>query len=192
MKAGESNRLTPAPSPADSWETLHGVFLEVMDLGVLIRGPSGSGKSTLALELISRGARLIADDAPEFRHEGNSLYGHCPPLLQDYLEVRHLGLLDIRSLYGTGAVCEGARLGLLIELTPPSETTPPERLGVQHPGCELLGVTLPSVQLPVASGSSLAVMVEAAARRQILYYNGHDFTKAFSDRQARQLQDPSE
>ncbi len=169
------------------WQIHHGVFLEVAGLGVLITGPSGIGKGNLALQLIDRGARLIADDAPEFQRRGEGLTGRCPPLLRDYLEVRPLGVLDIRAMYGEEALGDEATLGLIIELQ--AQTQAPERLNPEHSTRELLGLELPFIGL---SGNNLALLVEAAARRQVLYYNGHDFTRTFIERQGRQLQNPSE
>lgn len=197
MDAGDHSTPSPAPPPANS-QTLHGVLLEVMGIGVLITGPSGIGKSELALELITRGQRLIADDAPEFIRatygsEGDTVLGRCPPLLQNFLEVRGLGLLDIRAMFGDHAIRREAALKLIIELHPQGDDgEPPERLGLTQRARPVLDINVPCVHLPVAAGRDLAVLVEAAARRQILYYNGYDAAQTFIERQRRQLQDPSE
>ena len=103
--------------------TLHGVFMEILGLGVLITGGSGVGKSELALELLARGHRLIADDAAELRRRGSRLSGHCPPLLSGFLEARSLGILNVRRLFGRRALRSSCRLDLVIELDAPPTVT---------------------------------------------------------------------
>lgn len=164
--------------------TLHGVFMEVMGIGVLLTGDSAVGKSELALELITRGHRLVADDAPEFvRIAPDILQGHCPEVLRDFLEVRGLGVLDIRAMFGDAAVKRKKYLRLIVRLT--AHTTPAEvdRLTGSRRTRRLLDVDVPEIQLPVAPGRNLAVLVEAAARNHILYHNGYDAAEAFIQRQ---------
>lgn len=167
-------------------QVMHGVFMEVMGIGVLLRGDSGIGKSELALELVNRGQRLIADDAPIFRRLGpDNLVGHCPPVLQDYLEVRGLGLLDIRAMFGDSAVKQEMPLQLIVELMQidPANAPQSERLDGNRQTRDCLGLAIPLVSLPVAPGRNLAVLVEAAARNHILYTNGQDSVQAFIQRQ---------
>lgn len=170
---------------------LHGVFLEVLGSGVLLTGASGIGKSELALELISRGHRLIADDAPEFIRQNGEIIGHCPPLLQDFLEVRGLGLLNIRSMFGDDAILEQKLLQLIIQLTPmeAEEMLDLDRLRGSRHIRTILGADVPELKLPVAAGRNLAVLVEAASRCQILYNKGYSAFEDFVTRQQRMMTD---
>ncbi|NOX42615.1 MAG: HPr(Ser) kinase/phosphatase [Gammaproteobacteria bacterium] len=171
--------------------TVHGVFMAVAGIGVLLTGKSGIGKSELALELLSRGHRLIADDAPQFSRTGpDSLVGTCPPALQDFLEVRGLGVLSIRSIFGDSAVKKRKNLRLVVELKPVSEIdyATLDRLKSHSEPTNLLGVKIPKVILPVAPGRNLAVIIESAARNQILLDKGYDATAVFINRQKELLE----
>ncbi len=163
---------------------VHGVFLDVLGLGVLITGESGLGKSELALELISRGHGLVADDAVELsRTAPNLIEGHCPPLLQNLLEVRGLGLLDIRTIFGETSVRRKMSLRLIVHLLR-SQTENFERLPIQQHTQDVLGVPIRKVMLQVAAGRNLAVLVEAAVRNTILTIRGIDTMQEFMQRQA--------
>ena len=168
--------------------TLHGVYLEVMGTGVLITGESSVGKSELALELITRGHRLIADDAPVFTRVGpNILNGTCPDVLKDFMEVRGLGVLNIRAMYGENAIKQNKHLRLIIhlELMSTENQQQLDRLyGERSVRC-ILDVEVPEVKLPVASGRNLAVMVEAAVRNHILMSHGHNASEDFIKRQSQ-------
>jgi len=166
--------------------TVHGVFMAVAGIGVLLIGKSGIGKSELALELLSRGHRLIADDAPQFSRTGpDTLVGSCPPALQDFLEVRGLGVLSIRSIFGDSAVKKRKNLRLAVELRHASEIdyAKIDRLKSHSEPLEMLGVKIPQVLLPVAPGRNLAVIIESAARNQILLDKGYDATAVFIKQQ---------
>jgi HPr kinase/phosphorylase len=171
--------------------TIHGVFMDVLGLGVLITGESGLGKSELALELISRGHGLVADDAVELsRTAPNFVEGHCPPLLQNLLEVRGLGLLDIRTIFGETSVRRKMKIKLivhLVRLTP--ETF--ERLPTRDEYQDILGIPIRRVMLQVAAGRNLAVLVEAAARNTILSLRGIDTMGEFIERQALAIMESS-
>ncbi len=170
--------------------TLHGVFMEVMGSGVLITGESSIGKSELALELITRGHRLIADDAPTFTRIGPDLLnGHCPEVLQDFMEVRGLGVLDIRAMYGDNAIKPKKHLRLVIHLERMSLEAQQQldRLYGSRSIRTILGVTVTEIKLPVASGRNLAVMVEAAVRNHILIEDGHNASDEFIKRQRRHM-----
>lgn len=166
--------------------TLHGVFMEIMGIGVLLAGGSGVGKSELALELVSRGHRLIADDAPEFaRLTPDVLSGTCPELLWGFLEVRGLGVLNIRAMFGDGAIKQSKYLRLIIKLERLSERQlrALDRLRGSRGSRRLLGVEIPEITLPVAPGRNLAVLVEAAVRNHVLNLKGYDAGRDLSDRQ---------
>lgn len=170
---------------------MHGVFLDVLGVGVLITGESGLGKSELALELISRGHGLVADDAVELSRIAPSIVeGHCPPLLQNLLEVRGLGLLDIRTIFGETSVRRKMKLSLLVHLI---RSTPEnfERLPVQDQTEDVLGVPIRRVMLQVAAGRNLAVLVEAAVRNTILTLRGIDTMGEFIERQALAIMENS-
>lgn len=166
--------------------TLHGVFLDVCGLGVLLAGPSGIGKSELGLSLISRGHALIADDAVEFSRSSNrTLVGSCHPLLKDFLEVRGLGPLNIRSMYGDKAIKDQQNLDLIIYVNKLSdkELVNIDRLHGLYRTCNILDMTVPEVTIPVAAGRDLVVLVEAAVLNQKLKSKGYNASKSFISRQ---------
>lgn len=171
--------------------TLHGVFMEVLSIGVLVTGSSGSGKSELALELLSRGHRLIADDSPEFTLIApDVLDGTCPDVIQDCLEVRGLGILNVREMFGDSAVKPNKYLRLIVHLTLPEERgdAPLDRLRGDSSTREVLGVRVPVISIPVAPGRNLSVLVEVAVRNHILKLKGYDPARAFIERHARHLE----
>jgi HPr kinase/phosphorylase len=165
--------------------TLHGVFLDVLEIGVLITGDSSIGKSELALELISRGHGLVADDVVELQQIGpETIQGRCPSMLRDFLEVRGLGVLNIRSIFGETAVRPRKALRLLVHLeSADGGWEPKDRLATRAGTQEILGVEIPTVTLAVAPGRNLAVLVEAAVRNHILLTRGINSTREFISRQ---------
>ncbi len=166
------------------YTTIHGVFMDVLGLGVLITGESGLGKSELALELISRGHGLVADDAVEvLRAAPNFIEGQCPTLLQNLLEVRGLGLLDIRTIFGETSVRRKMKIKLVVHLVRASADSF-ERLPTQELYQEILGLPIRRVMIHVAAGRNLAVLVEAAVRNTILQLRGIDTMSDFIERQA--------
>ncbi|HET7032064.1 MAG TPA: HPr(Ser) kinase/phosphatase [Casimicrobiaceae bacterium] len=172
--------------------TLHGVFLDVLEMGVLVTGASAIGKSELALELISRGNGLIADDIVEFyRISPDTVEGRCPAVLRDFLEVRGIGILNIRTIFGETAVRPRKLLRLMVHLEDHSNETFSEldRLQVNATYQEILGVPVRKVTIPVAAGRNLAVLVEAAVRNFVLNQRGIDSTKEFIDRQTKFMED---
>jgi len=172
--------------------TAHGVFLDVLGMGVLLTGASGVGKSELALELISRGSGLIADDVVEFHRIGpETIEGRCPALLSDFLEVRGLGVLNIRTIFGEAALRPRKNLKLIVHLERPgSELVPLERLPLRPGSEDVMGVAIVKVTVPVAAGRNLAVLTEAAVRNQVLQLRGIDSTSEFVARQALEMQKP--
>jgi HPr kinase/phosphorylase len=174
--------------------TLHGVFLDVLGVGVMITGDSSIGKSELALELVSRTHGLVADDVVEIHHIGpDTLQGRCPPMLRDFLEVRGLGVLNIRAIFGETAVRPKMNLKLVVHLEQPQNgvASKVERLTANAGSQNILGVEIPMVILPVVAGRNLAVLVEAAVRNYILQQRGIDSTKQFIDRHEKFLADQS-
>ena len=157
--------------------TVHGVYMEVMGMGVLITGESGIGKSELALELLSRNHRLIADDAVEFVRVGpDVIVGQCPTLLSDYLEVRGLGILDVRLMFGETAVRHKKKLHLIVRLETiqRQKMSKINRLESKQMTRAILDVEIPEVALFVGPGRNLAVLVETAIRAYILRMWGFD------------------
>jgi HPr kinase/phosphorylase len=172
--------------------TLHGVFMEIYSIGVLITGEAGSGKSELALELLSRGHRLVADDAPEFTQIApDVLDGTCPELLQDLLEVRGLGVLNVRDMFGDTAVKKNKYLRLIVHLTRPMTEPNPhgyERLTGDSGSRHVLDLDVPLITLPVMPGRNLAVLTEAATRLHILRTKGIDPAAMFIARHSNLLE----
>lgn len=169
---------------------LHGVFMDVLGTGLLLTGGAAVGKSELALELVSRGHSLVADDAPEFsRPAPDTIEGEATEMLKDFLEVRGLGVLNIRAMYGDAAIRHRKRLQLIIHLEPLTDAlrNQLDRLNGNLGETEVLGLAIPSITLPVAPGRNLAVMVEAAVRSFLLARRGY---YAAEDLMQRQVNDP--
>lgn len=181
-----SHLTTQALAPST---VIHGVFLEVLGLGVLLTGDPAIGKSELALALINRGHRLVADDVLEvFVVAPDTLEGRCPVLLRDYMEVRGLGMLNIRSLFGETAVKYQKNIKLIIHLTMADQCQEMDRLDMQASERVILGVSVPEVQIPVAAGRNLAVLVEVAVRNHLLKLRGNDPTADFIERQRQAIE----
>ena len=172
--------------------TMHGVFMEIYSIGVLITGESGAGKSELALELVTRGHRLVADDAPEFTQIApDVLDGACPELLQDMLELRGLGVLNIRQMFGDTAIKRNKYLRVIVHLGKPSldaRLDGMERLTGDIGSRRLLDLDVPMITLPVMAGRNLAVLTEAATRMHILRSKGVDPAAAFMARHSHFLE----
>ncbi len=170
--------------------TMHGVFMDILGLGVMITGESGLGKSELGLELISRGNGLVADDAVDlYRINQASIEGRCPELLQNLLEVRGIGLLDIRAIFGETAVRRKMRLKLIVHLVR-KETMEREyeRLPYEPLTQDVLGVPVRKAVIQVVAGRNIAVLVEAAVRNTILQLRGIDTYQEFVERHQRAME----
>jgi HPr kinase/phosphorylase len=170
--------------------TKHGVFMEVLGTGVLLTGTAATGKSELALELIARGHRLIADDAPVFsRIAPDIISGSCPALLQDFLEVRGLGVINIRTMFGDSAIKQEKYLRLIIHLQPmnDAELKKVDRLRGSYSRTDVLGLPISQVALPVAPGREMSILVEVAVRQSILLKKGYDATEEFIIRQQQAI-----
>jgi HPr kinase/phosphorylase len=171
-------------------EVVHGVFMEVLGTGVLITGESSVGKSELALALISRGHRLIADDAPEFTRTGpDILDGRSPSVLKDFMEVRGLGVLNIRDMYGDNALKPNKYLRLIVHLKRLNEKeyAQLDRLQGERKIRSILGIDIPQILIPVAPGRNIEVMVEAAVRNHILCFYGNNSARKFIELQQQAI-----
>jgi len=171
--------LARALSPMSS---MHGVLLSVMGHGVLLTGESGIGKSELALELISKGHHLVADDAVTIRRTSpEHLEGYCDPKFSHFLEVRGLGILNIREMFGEAATRVTKRIELIVNLQRMNTEllSSMDRLHQKQHHRELLGIQIPEITVPVTSGRNLSVMIEAAVRNQILVSRGYNAVEDF-------------
>ena len=174
--------------------TMHGVLMDILGLGVLITGESGLGKSELGLELISRGNGLVADDAVDlYRINQTTIQGRCPDILQNLLEVRGIGLLDIRAIFGETAVRRKIRLKLIVHLVR-RETLEREFERMPHEPLmqDVLGIPVRKVVIQVVAGRNIAVLVEAAVRNTILQLRGIDTYQEFVQRQRYAMEHPSQ
>lgn len=180
-----------AKATADA-TSVHGVFMDVLGMGVLISGESGLGKSELALELISRGHGLVADDVVDFRRIApHAVEGRCPPLLKNMLEVRGLGLLDIRAIFGETAIRPKMKLKLIVHLIKKSTMENEyQRLPLEALTQEVLGLAVRKVVIPVAAGRNIAVLTEAAVRSTVLALRGFDTMGEFIERQNLMISQP--
>lgn len=168
---------------------MHGVFMDVLGVGVLVTGESGLGKSELGLELISRNHGLVADDAVEFsRTAPNVIEGRAPELLQNLMEVRGLGVLDIRGIFGEAAVRRTMRLTLIVHLIRSSTAGDDlDRFPLGQQTEDVLGLPIRKVTIPIAAGRNIAVLVEAAVRNTIMQLRGFDTMQEFMDRQRKAM-----
>lgn len=168
-------------------KSMHGVMIEVHGLGILLTGPSGIGKSECALVMIERGHRLVADDRVELvRMPGNRVFATAPPLLKHHLEIRGLGILNVRDLFGAAAVQEESALDLLVDLCRLDDSGASfDRLGIDDATRDVLGAPIPYLQLPVYPGRDMGVLLEVAARNHLLKIAGHHSAREFAARFAR-------
>lgn len=161
----------------------HGVFLEVFGMGVMLTGASGVGKSETAMELIQRGHRLVADDRVElYEIDELTLMGEAPEILQNFIELRGLGIIDVQTLYGVAAIRRTKQLELIIDLVLDDGTIQYERLGYEHEYEQIFNVKVPRVKIPVKSGRNLAVIVESAAMNFRALELGYDAREEFNTR----------
>ena len=155
--------------------TRHGVLLDVYGVGVLLSGKSGVGKSEAALELIKRGHQLIADDVVDIcRIADDRLIGTCPENVRHLMEIRGIGVIDIKAMYGIGAVSVSKSLDLMIELEAWDEDKPYDRIGMEDKTIDILGVPVPHQTIPIRPGRNLAIIVEVAARNFSLKRTGYN------------------
>jgi HPr kinase/phosphorylase len=162
---------------------IHGVLMDILGLGVLIVGESGIGKSECALDLVVRGHRLVADDAVELRARAEAfLIGTCPELTRHHMEIRGLGLINVQDLFGVASTRRSKRVELIVQLERWDPTREYDRLGLDEVHYETLGVRVPMIRMPVAPGRNLAILVEVAARNQLLRHGGLNSARRLADR----------
>jgi HPr kinase/phosphorylase len=167
---------------------VHGVLMDILGLGVLITGESGIGKSECALDLVVRGHRLVADDAVELRVRADSyLLGTCPELTRHHMEIRGLGLINVQDLFGVASTRRSKRVELVVLLERWDPAREYDRLGLDEAHHETLGVRVPMLRMPVAPGRNLAILVEVAARNQLLRNGGLNSARRLADRLDAQL-----
>ncbi len=163
--------------------TRHGVLVEVYGEGILLLGESGIGKSEAAIELVKRGHRLIADDAVDIKRvSAKSLVGESPELIRHYVELRGIGVVDVRRLFGVGAVKSAEKIDLIINLEQWEENKMYDRLGIDEQRTEILGISIPSIVIPVRPGRNLAIIIEIAAMNNRQKKLGFDTAKEFSQK----------
>jgi len=170
---------------------VHGVLMDILGLGVLVVGESGIGKSECALDLVVRGHRLVADDAVELRCRAQSfVIGSCPALTRHHMEIRGLGLINVQDLFGVASTRTSKRVELVVQLERWESGREYDRLGIDDEFYETLGIRIPMVRMPVAPGRNVAILVEVAARNQLLRSRGHHAARRLVDRIHREL-DPA-
>ena len=173
-------------------ELLHGVLLDILGLGVLVVGESGIGKSECALDLVVRGHRLVADDAVELRCRAQSfVMGTCPELTRHHMEIRGLGMINVQDMFGVASTRASKRVELVVQLERWESGREYDRLGVDDSFYELLGIRIPMVTMPVAPGRNVAILVEVAARNQLLRSSGHHAARRLVERVNRGLELPA-
>jgi HPr kinase/phosphorylase len=167
---------------------VHGVLMDILGLGVLMVGESGIGKSECALDLVVRGHRLVADDTVELRCRAQSfLIGTCPELTRHHMEIRGLGLINVQDLFGVASTRSSKRVELVVQLERWEHGREYDRLGLDEEFYELIGARIPMIRMPVAPGRNVAILVEVAARNQLLRSRGHHAARRLVNRLNEQL-----
>jgi HPr kinase/phosphorylase len=162
--------------------TIHGTFMDIYGVGLLILGESGVGKSECALELVMRGHRLVSDDTVSIRRIGSVLNASGPELSRYHMEVRGLGIINIKDLFGVAAVRERKDIDLVVQLDPWQKDKDYERLGLDTKTYKVLGMTLPFIEMPVGPGRNLSILLEVAARHHLLRSKGYHPAKELAGR----------
>ncbi|MBQ4381939.1 MAG: HPr(Ser) kinase/phosphatase [Oscillospiraceae bacterium] len=200
LEAAEKHDITLLKSPKETSElivaiisklkdelapsvTRHGVFVEIYGEGLLITGESGIGKSEAAIELIKRGHRLISDDAVDIKRvDSTTLMGSAPELIRNYIELRGIGVVDVRRIFGMGSVKWSEKIDLVVQLETWKPETTYDRIGNEYHYVDILGVKVPHITIPIQPGRNLAVILEVAAMNNRQKRQGYDSAKEFSDR----------
>ncbi len=195
MNKGKNLPARRARAGADNFFdhlTISGGFLQIFSLGVLIIGPSGIGKSESALELVSRGHRFISDDVVEvIKCRGNKLVGRSPLVSRDFMEIRGLGIINIREIFGHRSICRQSRVDLVIKLKKWQRGDEHDRLGLEFPeDYEILGTKIPQLIVPVAPGRTIALLIEVACKVHLLRLRGYHASQEIVRRVERTLSCP--
>jgi len=170
--------------------SLHGVLMDVFGVGILLLGKSGIGKSEIALDLVMRGHRLVADDIVDVaRRKPGAVYGAGNPVIKHHMEIRGLGIINIKDLFGVSAVREQKKIELVIELHEWDPNQEYDRLGVEDKFLNIIGVNVPLSVVPVRPGRNMATIIEVAARNQLLKHQGHHSAREFAERLNRAIAD---
>jgi HPr kinase/phosphorylase len=170
---------------------VHGVLMDILGLGVLVVGESGIGKSECALDLVVRGHRLVADDAVELRCRAEAfVLGSCPEATRHHMEIRGLGLINVQDLFGVASTRTSKRVELVVQLDRWEAGREYDRLGLEDQRYDILGVRIPMIRMPVAPGRNVAILVEVAARNQLLRARGHHAAQRLIERLDRRLAMP--
>ncbi|MBK9031595.1 MAG: HPr(Ser) kinase/phosphatase [Myxococcales bacterium] len=167
--------------------SIHGVLLDVLGIGILLLGPSGIGKSETALDLVVRGHRLVADDIVIIRKKAGFVFGSGSGIIRHHMEIRGLGIINIKDLFGVAAIREAKKVELVVELVEWDANEEYDRLGLDERCYTVLDVQVPMVRLPVRPGRNLSTIIEVAARNQLLKFQGHHSAREFQDRLNRAI-----
>jgi HPr kinase/phosphorylase len=172
-------------------DTVHGVLMDILGLGVLMVGESGIGKSECALDLVVRGHRLVSDDVVELHcRAGSFIIGTCPELTRHHMEIRGLGLINVQDLFGVASTRSSKRVELVVQLERWEHGREYDRLGLDEQSYEVLGTRIPMIRMPVAPGRNISILVEVAARNQLLRARGHHAARRLVSRLNEQLAPP--
>lgn len=168
--------------------SIHGVLLDVLGVGILLLGKSGIGKSEAALDLIVRGHRLVADDIVDIHQRGpDFVYGSGSGIIRHHMEIRGLGIINIKDLFGISAVRDAKKIELVIELSEWDEHAEYDRIGLETEMYQVLDVQIPILHIPVRPGRNVATIIEVAARNQLLKFQGHNSARVFQDQLNRAI-----
>jgi HPr kinase/phosphorylase len=168
--------------------SLHGVLMDVFGVGILLLGKSGIGKSEIALDLVMRGHRLVADDIVDVaRRKAGNLYGAGNPIIKHHMEIRGLGIINIKDLFGVAAVRDRKKIELVVELVEWNPQSEYDRLGLDEQKFDIIGVQLPLSVVPVRPGRNMTTIIEVAARNHLLKLQGHHSAKEFAEKLNRAI-----
>ena len=168
--------------------SMHGVLLDVFGVGILLLGKSGIGKSECALDLVMRGHRLVADDIVDIKRKKlDAVYGSGSEIIKHHMEIRGLGIINIKDLFGVASVRDRKKVELVVELVEWDPQMEYERLGIEERYATILDVDIPSITVPVRPGRNITTIIEVAARNQLLKFQGHHSAQDFQDRLNREI-----
>ncbi len=167
--------------------SMHGVLMDVYGVGILLLGKSGIGKSEIALDLVMRGHRLVADDIVDVIRRRDAAFGAGNAVIKHHMEIRGLGIINIKDLFGIAAVRERKKIELVIELAEWDPTREYDRLGVEEQTLKVVGVEIPLSVVPVRPGRNMTTIIEVAARNQLLKFQGHHSAREFANRLNRAI-----